>query len=280
MKKISPFLRWAGGKRWLVSNYSNWISLEGGTYIEPFLGSGAVFFHLSPESAIISDLNTELIATYNTVKKYPVQTWRVLQIHHELHCKDYYYAIREKIFDCEVLSAARFIYLNRTCFNGLYRVNLKGLFNVPKGTKDHVILPTDDFTAVSKILQNAQITSQDFEQTIAEANAGDLVYVDPPYTVKHNKNGFIKYNEKIFSWNDQQRLSISLLNAARRGAKVLISNANHESIHQLYADNIWQHHEVSRNSTMASSSTYRKGTSEIIISNYLDGEGNLSALRH
>lgn len=126
------------------------------------------------------------------------------------------------------------VYLNRTCWNGLYRVNKKGEFNVPIGTKTNVLLEEDNFELLSNILQFVNLDSCDFEITIDKAKKNDFIFVDPPYTVKHNLNGFVKYNENIFSWQDQIRLKNSISRAIDRGAHVLVTNANHKSIEELY----------------------------------------------
>ncbi len=197
--KSLPFLKWAGGKRWLISQHSKIFPNTFNTYIEPFLGSGAVFFKLQPQKAILSDINKELIVTYQAIKEDWQKVLHGLQKHQKLFNKAYYYKIRqdkpENIYD----KAARLIFLNRTCWNGLYRVNLDGEFNVPIGTKTDVIMKDDDFETISKTLQNADLLPDDFENIINKANKNDLIFVDPPYTVRHDNNGFIKYNEKLFS---------------------------------------------------------------------------------
>ncbi len=277
---MTPFLKWAGGKRWLVANHGQWLRRSVDRYLEPFLGSGAVFFYLKPQRAILSDLNEELIATYQALRTQPHEVWRHLRAHHRKHNKEYFYHVRQQNLRTSASKAARFIYLNRTCFNGLYRVNLQGIFNVPKGTKDNVILNTDDFSLVSERLQPATLVSQDFLHTIKKAKEGDFLYVDPPYTVRHNKNNFIKYNERIFSWDDQKRLAEGLLLAARRGASVFVSNADHPCIHELYHASVWQRFTVNRFSGLASSSKHRKGTTELVISNYLTKRGKQEDQRY
>ncbi|NDV60970.1 Dam family site-specific DNA-(adenine-N6)-methyltransferase [Puniceicoccales bacterium CK1056] len=268
MPEVIPFLKWAGGKRWLVSKRSDLFDFEARRYFEPFLGSGAVFFHLQPQNAIISDLNSDLIDTYIALRDFPNLVQRALQTHQKGHSKDYYYAIRAENPVTIVSRAARFLYLNRTCFNGLYRVNQQGLFNVPKGTKESVVLPTDNFGETSRVLQNVEINHCDFEETINQAREGDFIYVDPPYTVHHNTNNFIKYNEKIFSWDDQIRLAASLQDASQRGAYILISNADHNCIHELYAGDDWSVTRVYRHSRLAGNAQHRRDTSEVVISNY------------
>lgn len=272
--KVSPFLKWAGGKRWLVAKHKDWLCVDAGRHIEPFLGSGAVFFHLSPCQSLLSDTNQELIETYMMVRDDPEGLLRQLKIHQKLHSTQYYYEMRSRIPRTPTTRAARFLYLNRTCFNGLYRVNLDGIFNVPKGTKSNVILPTDDFVGISRLLQTAELYAGDFEESVREAKKGDFLYVDPPYTVKHNNNNFVKYNERIFSWSDQIRLAKCVLGAARRGANVLISNADHPSVRELYGDKIWAQLRIDRFSRLASSADFRRGTTELIVSNYLSEKGN------
>ena len=270
---MTPFLKWAGGKRWLVSKHAAWLRVGAQRYIEPFLGSGAVFFYLQPRSAILTDLNSELILTYRVLRETPNAVLRHLKKHQRLHSHDYYYRVRKSIPRSYAARAAKFIYLNRTCFNGLYRVNLQGVFNVPKGTKDKILLPTDDFKGVADSLQCAELATCDFEETIAIAGEGDFVYIDPPYTVRHNNNNFLRYNEEIFSWADQKRLATCLSKAASRGSCILISNADHPCIHDLYSASTWMHLTVSRFSNLASSTQYRRGTTETVISNYLNENG-------
>jgi len=271
---MKPFLKWAGGKRWFVSQQSHLLPPDYNRYIEPFLGSAAVFFHLQPNNSLLSDTNQELINTYCAIRDYPELVFRYLKKHQKHHSKEYYYWIRGKSFLSTAKRASCFIYLNRTCWNGLYRVNLKGVFNVPKGTKDSVVFDDDDFFRISRTLQKARLYSQDFEEILESANEGDLVYVDPPYTVKHNNNNFLKYNERIFTWRDQERLAASLDGVARRGARVLISNANHQCIRELYSSSSWVYFDIARHSILASNSMHRRQTSELMISNFLDELGN------
>ena len=196
---MEPFLKWAGGKRWLVEKQLSPIPIKFKRFCEPFLGSGAMLFHLEPKSAIISDINTELIETYRAIATDWESVYKVLLQYDKKHCKEFYYKIRSISPRKSFLKAARFIYLNRTCWNGLYRVNRKGEFNVPKGTKDRVILSTDKFKDVSDLLKRCSIQNSDFSSIIDETQKDDFLFVDPPYTIKHNNNGFIKYNENIFS---------------------------------------------------------------------------------
>jgi len=265
---IKPILKWAGGKRWFVSKYNHLFPSMFNVYYEPFLGSAAVFFQIRPKSAVLSDSNCELINTYAALRDDWKSVWLKLKVHQRNHCNDYYYRIRMSRPRTDSSKAARFIYLNRTCFNGIYRVNKRGVFNVPKGTKDTVIFPDDNFENVSILLKNTQLISCDFEEIISRARKGDFLYIDPPYTVKHNNNNFVKYNERIFSWSDQERLAKSLSKASARGVKFLLSNANNLCVAQLYRKNKWIYFKVERHSVLASEASKRKKTSELVVMNY------------
>ncbi|WP_284778197.1 Dam family site-specific DNA-(adenine-N6)-methyltransferase [Agrobacterium sp. lyk4-40-TYG-31] len=261
---MKPFIKWAGGKRWLVNDKSFGFPKYTGRYIEPFLGGGAVFFHLSPRNAIVSDMNERLISTYRSVR----DEWRLVQaslteFQHK-HSRDFYYEERDRQHSSSHLRAAQFLYLNRTCFNGLYRENLKGQFNVPIGSKTQVILSDDDFELASKILSDADLRTGDFEAVVGEAVEGDLLFLDPPYTTAHNLNGFVKYNQKIFTWNDQKRLMGATRDAIKRGARVVLTNADHESIHQLYGE-LGEPRVVSRSSVISGSVGSRQATTEALF---------------
>lgn len=263
-KNAIPFLKWAGGKRWLARDLNNFIGEFHGTYIEPFVGSAAIFFALSPHRAILSDANTELIETYKAIAKNWHLVVKHLKQHQELHSRDYYYEMRASQPRGQFERAAKFIYLNRTCWNGLYRVNRRGEFNVPIGTKDSVLLDSDDFELTSRLLENAEILTSDFEQQIDRAQKGDFVFVDPPYTVKHKYNGFVKYNEQLFAWEDQVRLRDALWRAKRRKATILLTNADHESIRALYSKG-FEILEVNRFSSIAGKGAARGSYPELLI---------------
>lgn len=235
-----------------------------GRYIEPFLGSGAVFFRLTPSSALLNDANTDLIDTYKAIQQDHSMVVKHLTHHHRQHSKDYYYQMRSYAPRCPFRRAARFIYLNRTCWNGLYRVNRSGVFNVPIGTKSAVLLSSDNWPQVSSTLQQAQLFSGDFESIIDQAQKGDLIFADPPYTVKHNYNGFIKYNEALFSWADQERLSAALVRARHRGANVISTNANHESVRALYKVGFTLR-TMERNSVLSGDPQFRGRFQELLI---------------
>lgn len=234
--KVEPFLKWAGGKRWFVSKYKD-ILLDMGSYVnyfEPFLGGGAVFFYLNPNSGIISDVNPDLINTYRVLKERSNDLYDLLMEYQILHSKEFYYEMRASVPEDEIAKAARFLYLNRTCWNGLYRVNSNGQFNVPIGTKNKILFENESFQEIAARLKNIDIMECDFEVTMNKACEGDFLFIDPPYTVKHNNNGFVKYNENIFSWKDQIRLKEAVVRCIDRGVKIMITNANHQSIVDLY----------------------------------------------
>lgn len=263
-ESLTPFLKWAGGKRWLVDNHPDLLDVDFERYIEPFLGSGATYFKLAPKNAVLGDSNKELINAYLAIKACWEKVLDRLRVHHRKHCKEYYYKIRDSKPRSVHGKAARLIYLNRTCWNGLYRVNLSGDFNVPIGTKKDVILKTDDFLSISKLLSGARLVCADFQELIEEAREGDFVFVDPPYTIKHNNNGFVKYNESLFSWDDQIRLRDAVVSGIRKGAKFLVTNANHECIRELYK-NVGELFELSRRSTISGKASYRGVYEELVI---------------
>lgn len=260
-----PFLKWAGGKRWLVQSGQLLKPARFDRLVEPFLGGAAIFFGLEPETALLSDVNPELVHLYTTVRDDPDGLAHVLRWHHEKHSKEHYYKTRAKSYKDPIWRAARTLYLNRTCWNGLYRVNRDGAFNVPIGTKTAVISIEEDFSEIARVLARARIRCCDFEGTIEESGSGDFLFVDPPYTVKHNMNGFIKYNEQIFSWDDQIRLREALEGAIQRGASVVVANADHASLRELYIDS-FDYTPVSRMSVLAGKSTARTATTEALFS--------------
>jgi DNA adenine methylase len=264
LNSVSPFLKWAGGKRWLVDTHTGYFDVEFERFVEPFLGSAAVYFHLAPTSALLSDSNHQLIETYNAIQEDYSRVVRHLRRHSRRHSKEYYYETRNGNPRNEFTRAAKFIYLNRTCWNGLYRVNLSGEFNVPVGSKTSVLLPTDDFESVSSLLDSAEVVSCDFEETLERTGKGDFVFVDPPYTVKHNHNGFVKYKESLFSWDDQIRLRDCVSDAIDRGAKVLVTNAYHHSVKQLYKG-LGKIKKVQRASLISGKASARGKYEEMIV---------------
>jgi len=263
--RLVPFLKWAGGKRWFVANHGDLFPRAYGRYIEPFLGSAAVFFFLQPPKAILTDVNDELINAYTVIRDHWQPLGKALARHQALHNDEYYYAVRATPACSGIDGAARFIYLNRTCWNGLYRVNQRGEFNVPRGTKNSVLLDSDDFERLSSTLKSAKIKAADFEDSIEMAKRGDLLFVDPPYTTMHNHNGFIKYNDKIFSWDDQIRLRDAIVRADARGALIVMTNANHKSLREIYSG--FNLRSLSRQSVLAGVANARGETEELLVTN-------------
>lgn len=267
MTMIEPFLKWPGGKRWLTSRHIHMFPKTYGKYIEPFLGGAAVFFALSPEDSYLSDANAELVNTYNRIKSDWEKVEKGLAKYHEKHDSDFYYKMREHSPTDPLARAVRFLYLNRTCFNGIYRVNKEGNFNVPIGTKDAVSFEEGYLERVAQVLKNARIRRRDFAVAIDKANKGDFVFIDPPYTVMHNNNGFVKYNAQLFSWTDQARLATAIKAAAKRGALIMMSNADHTSVKALY-NGFGTHHILTRSSVLAGDPGSRRDATELLITNF------------
>lgn len=264
---IEPFLKWPGGKRWLTSKHRQLFPAKYKRYVEPFLGGGAVFFSFLPADALLSDCNGELINVYNCIMEHHEEIERGLARHERQHNADFYYRVRGSKPRDPVQRAIRFLYLNRTCFNGIYRVNLRGVFNVPIGSKTTVSFPDGHLTAVALALKKAKIIASDFEPIISQTGEGDFVYADPPYTIMHSNNGFVKYNAKLFSWPDQTRLATALKAASERGALVMLSNADHASIRGLYRG-FGNCQTLSRHSVLSGDSAYRRDGTEVVITNY------------
>jgi DNA adenine methylase len=250
-----------------VNRFFDLLPTNFGRYIEPFLGSGALFFALQPRKAILSDLNADLIQTFTAIKKDWKAVDAALRRFQSLHSTAFYYRTRSSRARSDATRAARFIYLNRTCWNGLYRVNIRGQFNVPLGTKDSVLLDSDNFPRTSSLLKRTSLLSADFEPVIAKARRGDLVFADPPYVTAHSQNGFLKYNERLFSWDDQVRLMECLRKAKKNGVQVLATNADTPSIRKLYAKSFTVR-AATRPSIIAASSGRRGTVSELVISSW------------
>lgn len=261
-RMCQPLIKWPGGKRALAGSILQFVPEEFGTYYEPFLGGGAVFFALLPTSAVLSDANIDLINAYVQVRDNVEDLARVLRSFK--NSEQDYYAVRSMSPRTPVRKAARMLYLTRLAFNGIHRVNLRGEFNVPYGHKSHLSTIDEELLfGTSSALCNAELVPGDFEHTTRNAGEGDVVYFDPPYTVAHGNNGFVKYNERIFSWHDQQRLAAHAKTLAKRGCRVIVSNADHDSIHQLYKGIHCQ--IIERPSVIAASSNHRRKVTECIF---------------
>lgn len=260
-----PFLKWAGGKQWLVTSAVYLFpSKFRGTYYEPFLGSGAMFF-ARPSKAVLCDLNEELITTYQAIRDDVEAIIGRLETYP--HDKQFFERMRRLKPRTPETIAARFIYLNKTAFNGMYRVNLKGEFNVPFGRyKNPSICQPERLRAAARTLSQATLRCADFGTPLAGAVAGDFAYLDPPYVTGHNNNGFLKYNAPLFSWEDQKRLSQEATRLRERGVHVLISNADHAAVVALYPD--FYYYRVHRRSLIGGRGSVRDRVSEALLSSY------------
>ena len=234
------------------------------TYYEPFLGGGALFFTLRPLCSVLSDINRDLINTYLQVKHHPSDLIRKLQT---IPVTKKTYDFQRKHLPSQALElAVRFLYLNRTAFGGMYRLNQTGEFNVPFGGGERTPAPLWESGLLPKAslaLQSSRLEVCDFEVVINRAESGDLVFCDPTYTVAHNNNGFIRYNEKNFSWADQDRLARCCHEAAGRGATVIVTNAFHRDILRLFDPP--HHFIVSRHSSLCPKVEYRRVTEEYVF---------------
>jgi DNA adenine methylase len=229
-------LRWVGGKRWLVPRIQKLIGATTiSAYHEPFLGGASVFLGLGSFSrAYLGDANAELIETFLAIRDHPKRVADLARGYSS--DESTYYQIRASAPAGRISRAARFLYLNHTSFNGIYRVNLAGVYNVPFGHGRTPNIPTADrLREVSERLKSAALRSGDFADCIGRVGAGDLVFLDPPFTVAHNDNGFVKYNQRLFSFEDQARLSDLIDAIKERGAFYVLANAAHDSIAELFA---------------------------------------------
>lgn len=259
------FLKWAGGKNWLVSNEATRFPVSFNRYVEPFLGGGSVFFYLSPNEAILSDINEELISTYNAIKNDYEKVFINLKRHQNNNSKDYYYQVRASNPRKEYTRAARMIYLNKTCFNGIYRVNKDGEFNVPYGTKRQVYFDKNQFCKIAGVLKKASIKCQDFETTINMAEGGDFLFCDPPYAVIDENNRFIGYNAEQFRWSDQERLAQCLIHAKDRGVLIMMTNVDHPRVRELYDNSGFNMDVVDRKCAISGRNSGRKNYKELIV---------------
>ncbi len=259
---VLPFLKWPGGKRWLAPVIAQAIEpFLSDRYIEPFLGAGAVFFRLQPEQAVLSDINKELVDCVLAVRRMVNGVLRnVRRWANDAEC---YERLRHQGCRTAYSAAARFIYLNHTCWGGLYRVNRQGKFNVPFGNSGRRICDSENLRACANCLSKAKVLCEDFEPVMDGAHSGDVVYADPPYTTLGENNGFIRYNECLFAWRDQERLAFVSHRAAKRGALVAVSNLAHGSILHLYEG--WWCVRVRRKSRVSAKRHGRRQVTEALI---------------
>ena len=262
-----PFLRWAGGKSWLVKHLDSILGEHVfNSYHEPFLGGGSIFFYLAPKKNVfLSDLNSELIVTYQAIKDDPDEVIAFLKRY--ANTSEDYYRIRSSQPTKSAEIAARFIYLNQTSFNGIYRVNTKGKYNVPYGNRTKNFVEADKLRSASTILQAATLSSGDFDCVRDSIGSGDLVFLDPPYTVSHNNNGFIKYNQRLFSLEDQHRLKALIDYIKEQGAYYILTNAAHDTIHEIFYEETDRCLELNRASLIGGENAKRGQIQEYIFTN-------------
>lgn len=265
--EAEPFLKWAGGKRGMLGRLKEYIPKSFKTYCEPFLGGGALFFHLMPAKSFLSDLNSELITAYRTVRDQPQELIEALSRHY--YDKDYYYEIRKQnpsaLTDVEV--AARMIYLNRAGFNGLYRVNKRGEFNVPFGRYTNpTIVDTARIMACSEALRGAAIENLSFADIPWDMfGKGDFIYFDPPYIPISKTSSFTAYQGGGFGEEQQVLLSDIFRRLDQQGAQLLLSNSGHELIKKLYTG--FKIHEVPMLRMINSKASKRGAVTEYLVSN-------------
>lgn len=233
-----PILKWAGGKTQLLPALRKHYPRTFGKYIEPFLGGGAVFFDLAPRFAVLSDANSELISLYRTIASDPDAVAEAL--HHMPVSEPDYYLVRAMPFNSldSITAAARTIFLNKTCFNGLYRVNRSGDFNVPYGKRSSVKFPSHEvLRAASRQLAFASLIEGDYLEVLERhAAPGDFVFLDPPYLPVGRFADFKRYTPNQFSEADHYRLAAEFHRLVRHGVSVVLTNSNHPLVYELYKD--------------------------------------------
>ena len=268
----TPVLKWAGGKRRLLSQYEPYFPTEFGSYYEPFFGGGAVFFWLfskgllQDSSVLLSDVNPELVNFYTILRDDCEALIEKLRGHHRRHDHDYYYKTRKmKQRQMKPVNrAARLMYLNRTCFNGLYRVNSKGEFNVPMGRyKNPLICDPPGLRAASSALGPASFKLSGFQEATAGAKPGDLVYFDPPYVPLNTTSSFTSYTRENFTLADQQELAQTFRELAERGVKVCLSNSDTPVVRELYEG--FDQHVIMAPRAINSKADRRQKVSELLI---------------
>lgn len=270
MAIIEPFLRWAGGKSWFIPHLTQLIGLiDMNHFHEPFLGGAAAFLALEHEKrSYLSDINDELINAYIQIRDNPHQVINTLLTYN--NTEDDYYRIRSASLDDPIERAARFIFLNQTSYNGLYRVNRLGGYNVPYGFRTNWHYDENRVLQVSEKLQNTNIKSGDFEVNKYIIKRHDLVFLDPPYTVSHNDNGFIEYNKNLFSVDDQVRLCRYIEYIKRKDAYYILTNAAHPKIKEIFGKED-QPIELMRHSLIGGKNAERKIITEYMFTNIRRG---------
>ncbi len=262
-----PFVKWVGGKRQIINEIHSRMPEKYNKYFEPFVGGGAVFFSNGFKNAVICDKNKDLINVYKVIKNNVEELIQLLKKH--LNNKEYYYNVRAidtNTLD-EVEQASRFIYLNKTCYNGLYRVNLKGQFNVPFGRyKSPLICDEDNLRAVSLKLKNTLIINADFENILSRAKKSDLIYFDPPYVPLSDTAYFVSYNKDGFSWKEQIRLRDIYKKLTEKGVFCILSNSYTPEVLELYSG--YKIDIVKAGRAINSNGKGRGKINEVIVTNY------------
>lgn len=276
MFKGKPFVKWAGGKRQIIDKLKKYVPDEYDTYYEPFVGGGALLFELAPKKAVINDLNEELMNVYNCLcneEKFK-KMCNLLNHYEAEHSEEFYYEIRNKDKNknaynrlSDYTKAARTIYLNKACFNGLYRVNSKNEFNVPFGKKTKInTYEGSNLITVSNYLtmNDIKIQSVDFEESLKTAKKGDFVYIDPPYD--SDTSTFNNYTKECFGKEEQRRLAQVYKDLDKRGVYVMLSNHNTTLINELYKD--YHIHIIEAKRNINANGKKRGKVEEVIITNY------------
>lgn len=270
---MPAFIKWAGGKKQLIEQFKPLFPKEAERYFEPFVGGGAIAFYIIQKNHLkeiyLSDINEELINCYEVIRDNVEELISKLKYHRENHNSEYYYALRE--LTPELLSnverASIFIYLNKTCFNGLYRVNSKGKFNVPMGKyKNPSIFQEEDLREISKILSKVKILKMNFENVLDYAKSGDFIYFDPPYYPIKKGQSFTTYTKYNFLEDEQKRLADVFRELDKRGCKVMLSNSDTGFIKSLYEG--FNINIVKANRMINSDATKRGPINEVVITNY------------
>lgn len=272
-----PFLKWVGGKAQLLSQFEQYYPKDFNNYFEPFIGGGALFFNLSPTKAHINDVNATLISAYKNIKNKPEEVMKILKKleseyknGNEESKKELFYKIRDKFnntSDAELKKSAYLIFLNKTCFNGMYRENSKGGFNTPFGkAKNPTILDRENILLVSKVLKHAKLTSVSFEKAVAEAKKGDFVYFDPPYHPLNETAKFTSYHKDSFTKEDQLRLRDVFDELDKRGCYVMLSNSHTPFINDIYKK--YRRETVMANRAINCKASGRGKIKELLILNY------------
>lgn len=262
-KSIKPFLKWAGGKTQLLNELTRYKPANFTRYIEPFIGGGAFYFHLNPERAIIADANEELVATYIAVRDEVEEVVSILCS----YAADEISFYRIRALDTTPLTnaerAARLIYLNKTCFNGLYRVNKKGQFNVPYGKKMGEFLNAPLLREASIFLQYTTVLHSDYLRVTSKAQAGDFIFLDPPYHPMDGFSDFKRYTKEFFYTDDQIKLKNEFDRLVRLGCHVLLTNSTHPFILDLYRE--YDIKIIDTRRMISSKASTRKGQDIIVL---------------